>query len=1131
MLSGGNDNLNGGTGNDLVAGDGGDDVMAAGEGTDIFDGGTGFDWINYAGNKRLDNSSTKAGVYVDLSGVTPNPLNNPGDVIMNAEGIAGSPGKDVLVGSLAADVTIPIVSGAVGTTLLTIPGAVSTIVAGMQVSGTGIGYNATTVGPGTVAIVNGITTTTIDLTVENTGTVTGPVKFSTWQLRNPSSITGLAPYLSVTPGWLKYSTITPGATTWSGGNIIFGGAGNDRIALNGGENVASGSTALRTCIKVTHLGSPYITNADVACAGGRGYSSMTPLAVLMDAGTLSPGDLQSVRELASTSSPVTSLVATGTAVTYTAANTFAVGDSVSVSGLNLPAYNITNAIVTAATATTFTVASRAALIVATLMTSGVVVATDTLVLPGAEITYTIVPVSPLPAGVTTGVRITGPTGLGDTVYDMQMVSFAGAVAKPLIATGADLSTLVVASGTFSPAFASGTYAYQVGVLAGTTTTTITPTAANAGSTIVVNGVAVPTGTASGAITLTAGAASVVTIVVTAPDLKTTATYTLTIAQTGLTPRFSAPVSTADGFTVNVTNYSASYTFTEVTSPGVLVAGAVNGSTLPLTISGLTPGQSATVVVTTTRPGYTTGTASVTVVAGLAGLTPTLSVPVATATGYTVNVTNYNAAYAFTPSSTAGVVTPGTASGSTLPLTVTGLSRGQSATVTVAVTRTGYRDGTASATGTAGLLGLSPTFSTPVTTATGYTVNVTNYNAAYGFAPSVTLGVVAPGTASGTTLPLTVTGLTAGQSSTLTVGVTRAGYYDGTGSITVIAGLPGLTPTYSTPVATATGFTVNVTNYNAAYAFTPTTNLGVVTPGTASGSTLPLTVTGVTSGQSATVTVVATRAGYYDGTAAVTATALQPALTPALANAVSTASGFTSSITNYNASYTFTCTTSAGSCALGTVSGSTRPLTITGLTAGQSATITVTSTRAGYANGVTTLLGSATTGAALTPTFSTPVATATGFTVNVTNYNVAYTFVCSAPQGITCAVTWPASGTTAALTITGVAAGQPATITVGTSRTGFTAGSAQVTASALFAARVTTLSTPVRATTTLALSITNYDPTFTYTITASTGTVARGTVSGATLPITVTGLRSGRTTTLTIVTSKTGYPSSTVSVTA
>ena len=955
MLAGGNDNLNGGTGNDLVSGDGGDDILAAGEGTDNLDGGTGFDWVNYAGDKRFDNGGARIGVYVDLSGIAPNPLNSPADVILNLEGIAGSPGKDVLVGSLGADVTIPIVSGAMGATLLTIPGAVSTIVAGMQVSGAGIAVNATTVGPATVAVLNGVTTTTIDLTLENTGTVTGPVQFSTWQLRNPSSITGLAGLLSGTPGWTKYSSITPGSTTWSGGNVLLGGAGNDQIALNGGENVASGSTALRTCIKVTHLGSAFTTNSDTPCAGGRGYSNMSLLAAFMDAGTLSSADLQSVRELASTSSPVTSVVATGTAVTYTAANTFVVGDSVTVSGLNLAAYNITNAIVTAATATTFTIASRAAIIVATPTTTGVVLATDTLVLPGAEITYTIVPVSPLPAGITTGVRITGPTGLIDTVYDMQMVSFAGAAAKPLIATGANLSALTVASGTLSPAFVSGTYAYQVGVPGGTNSVTVTPTAANAGSTILVNGVAVPTGTRSGGITLTAGAATVVTIVVTAPDLRTTATYTLTIAQAGLTPALSTPVGTADGFTVNVTNYNANYSFTEVSSPGVLVAGAVNGSTLPLTISGLTPGQSATVVVTTTRPSYTTGTTSVTVVAGLAGLTPTFSTPVATAAGFTVNVTNYNANYTFTPTTTAGVVTPGTVNGSTLPLTVTGLSTAQSATVTVAVTRAG---------------------------------------------------------------------------------------------------------------------------------------------------------------------------GYRDATASVTATATQLGLAPTLSSAVSTANGFTTSITNYDPLYTFTCTSTSGSCALGTVSGATRPLTITGLSAGQSATITVTTTRTGYANGVTTLLGTA---AALNPTFSTPVGTTTGFTVNVTNYNASYTFTCTTTAGA-CAL-GTASGSTRPLTVTGLTAGQSATITVGPTRTGYAAGSAQVTAAALFAARITTRSTPVRASTSLTVNITNYDATFTYTITASSGTVTRGTAVGSTLPISVTGLTRNRTTTVTIVTSKTGYASSTISFTA
>ncbi len=85
--------------------------------------------------------------------------------------------------------------------------------------------------------------------------------------------------------------------------------------------------------------------------------------------------------------------------------------------------------------------------------------------------------------------------------------------------------------------------------------------------------------------------------------------------------------------------------------------------------------------------------------------------------------------------------------------------------------------------------------------------------------------------------------------------------------------PALTPTFSTPVRTATGFTVNVTNYNAAYTFTSTVTSGTVTAGAANGATLPLTVTGVAANASATITTTVTRTGYTNGTGTVTGTAL------------------------------------------------------------------------------------------------------------------------------------------------------------------------------------------------------------------------------------------------------------------
>jgi hypothetical protein len=81
-----------------------------------------------------------------------------------------------------------------------------------------------------------------------------------------------------------------------------------------------------------------------------------------------------------------------------------------------------------------------------------------------------------------------------------------------------------------------------------------------------------------------------------------------------------------------------------------------------------------------------------------------------------------------------------------------------------------------------------------------------------------------------------------------------------------------TPTFSSPVSTADGFTVNVTNWDSNWTWTPTVGSGTVTAGTGSGSTLPLTVTGLAASASATVAVTTTRSNYFDGSATVVGTA-------------------------------------------------------------------------------------------------------------------------------------------------------------------------------------------------------------------------------------------------------------------
>ena len=162
-----------------------------------------------------------------------------------------------------------------------------------------------------------------------------------------------------------------------------------------------------------------------------------------------------------------------------------------------------------------------------------------------------------------------------------------------------------------------------------------------------------------------------------------------------------------------------------------------------------------------------------------------------------------------------------------------------------------------------LPGIETGFSTPTRTATGFTVNVTNYDGAYTYRATIVSGSgrVSVGRASGLSLPLTVTGVAPGASVTVQIDTTRSGH---TATSSQVSGAANAVPTaqFSTPVSTATGFTVNVTNYDRAYTYRATIvgGSGRVSVGRASGSTLPLTVTGVAPTASVTVGITTTIAG-------------------------------------------------------------------------------------------------------------------------------------------------------------------------------------------------------------------------------------------------------------------------------
>ena len=88
----------------------------------------------------------------------------------------------------------------------------------------------------------------------------------------------------------------------------------------------------------------------------------------------------------------------------------------------------------------------------------------------------------------------------------------------------------------------------------------------------------------------------------------------------------------------------------------------------------------------------------------------------------------------------------------------------------------------------------------------------------------------------------------------------------------------LDSTFSSTISGYGKFSVNVTNYDAAFTYSASTTNGVVTLGTAVGTTLPITVSGLTSSQQSTLTITTEKSGYPSGSGTVAGSALASAIT-------------------------------------------------------------------------------------------------------------------------------------------------------------------------------------------------------------------------------------------------------------
>ena len=232
-----------------------------------------------------------------------------------------------------------------------------------------------------------------------------------------------------------------------------------------------------------------------------------------------------------------------------------------------------------------------------------------------------------------------------------------------ISTDANLSALTISSGTLSPTFASATTSYTASVSNATSSITVTPTRNQANATITVNGTAVTSGSASGAISLNVGS-NTITTVVTAQDGTTTKTYTTTVTREAApTLTFATPTSASVTMGGSLTNaatsnysggsygaisYASSATgVATVNSSGVVTPVSAGTATITATqaaVAGVNAQATQTYTLTVNVPSSTDANLSaLTISSGT--LSPTFA---SATTSYTASVSNATSSITVTP---------------------------------------------------------------------------------------------------------------------------------------------------------------------------------------------------------------------------------------------------------------------------------------------------------------------------------------------------------------------------------------------------------------------------------------------------------------------------------------------------
>jgi hypothetical protein len=247
-------------------------------------------------------------------------------------------------------------------------------------------------------------------------------------------------------------------------------------------------------------------------------------------------------------------------------------------------------------------------------------------------------------------------------------------------------------------------------------------------------------------------------------------------------------------------------------------------------------------------------------------------------------------------------------------------------------------------------------------------------------------------------------------------------------------------------------------------------------------------------------------GTTTSTSAVTA-----AFSPTLSSSTPTSDGFTFSIPNYDGSYTWSGTATNGGIVTINSSGLGR---VTGLAPNTSSIATIIATKTGAPTGSKTLSGTSLASglfAELTPTFSSSTPTSGGFTFSIPNYDGSYTWSGTATNGGIVTINSSGLGR-----VTGLAPNTSSIATIIATKTGAPTGSKTLSGTSLTAGSGNHFPTSDGFT----FNIPNYDGNYTWSGTATNGGIVTINSSGL---VTVTGLARGTSSTVTITSTRTGFP--------